>query len=120
MKRRLLNTSGMRLLLRIYGHEALFIVPTFLGLVSVLYLAERFAWSDGTISAANMTWIIVWASIVMCRGERIIDRVIASMSRDSAARTRHTRFTDRRGVLAAPAHRQVSPGRHGGRAGKPR
>jgi hypothetical protein len=65
----------MRELIRHYATEALFIFPTFPVVLAVFWLAKRFAWSDGTISAAIIAWLVAWVVVVLIFGDRIIDSV---------------------------------------------
>jgi hypothetical protein len=66
----------MRELMRHHATEALFIVPTFPVALAVYWLAKRFAWSDGTISAVIIAWLVAWAGVVFVFGDRIIDGLI--------------------------------------------
>ena len=65
-------SPGMRAWLRHHLTEALFVFPTFLVALVVVWCAKRFAWSDATTSAANLIWIIGWGGMVLLRGDQVI------------------------------------------------
>jgi hypothetical protein len=71
----------MRDLMRHYATEALFIFPTFPIVLAIFWLANRFAWSDRTISAAIIAWLIAWLGVVLLFADRIIDGVKGFVSR---------------------------------------
>ena len=64
-----------------YATEGIFVVPTFVVVCAIVWLAERFAWSDESISAAMTTWLVVWGSVVFFRGEWIVSRFLAARSK---------------------------------------
>ena len=71
----------MQWLLRHNANEGLFALPTFVVVCAIVWLAKRFAWSDGIISAATITWIVAWGSVVFIRGERLISELFGALSK---------------------------------------
>ena len=71
----------MQWLLHHYATQGLFVLPTFAVVCTIVCLAERLAWSDESISAAMFTWLVVWGSVVLIRGEWIISRFFSALAR---------------------------------------
>jgi hypothetical protein len=69
------------MVMRHYAIEGLFILGLFPICLAVFWSAKHFAWSDATISAAIIVWMICWLSIVLVRGERIINRIVTLVTR---------------------------------------